>query len=627
VRAALALAAVLLAAGCGGGSTATPVDAQAQDATQAGDGADAAPPDAAEPTDAAPGCLDGGLHGRCLDPTTLERCTGSGTAQDDCAAAGALCGPDPADPASAACIAAGQACGAIDYLGACAGTVSAYCSDGQLVIVDCATVYALCDYVSASVGYYCTTECELAGVTAEGACNGTTGLTRCAFSGGAYHVVTETCPAGTSCQTVAETGWPGCVPDGSCDAAGPQGACTGTTLTRCVTGNPQTTDCAAHGQVCAYGGDAAGYACVAPGTTGAMAVAGTVRYEDRVPGPDGLGPAAPRAARGVTVAVVADADGAVLAAALTADDGTYVLHYTADAGTAVHVIAATTSATAARPVRVIRADGQVHGVGSPTFAAAAGSGQDLLATELSGVAPAFNIFDDLVTGMDYVRTALGVAAPDPIFAAWERGATDGTYFWDAGNGIFLLGGAADDDAYDDAVVLHEFGHYLEATYGRSDSPGGDHDGSPTVPTLAWSEGFATYVSSVVRGDRVYIDTDASGATVFDLETSVTAFTGTGVTQNISEDTVSEILWDVGDAPAADDDGITTKTHVEVLRVEHEYFRAAGFTSRGAAGVDLVDWLDGWFTLDGLGTCAPMRDIVTTARDFPYDYAGPAGACP
>jgi hypothetical protein len=44
------------------------------------------------------------------------------------------------------------------------------------------------------------------------------------------------------------------------------------------------------------------------------------------------------------------------------------------------------------------------------------------------------------------------------------------------------------------------------------------------------------------------------------------------------------------------------------------------------GVDLVDWLDGWFVLDGLSTCAPLRSIVGL-RMFPYDFAGPGGACP
>ena len=48
---------------------------------------------------------------------------------------------------------------------------------------------------------------------------------------------------------------------------------------------------------------------------------------------------------------------------------------------------------------------------------------------------------------------------------------------------------------------------------------------------------------------------------------------------------------------------------------------------GTAGVDLVDFLDGWFKLAGLTSCAGVRDIVTTKRNFPYDYAGPGGPCP
>ena len=46
-----------------------------------------------------------------------------------------------------------------------------------------------------------------------------------------------------------------------------------------------------------------------------------------------------------------------------------------------------------------------------------------------------------------------------------------------------------------------------------------------------------------------------------------------------------------------------------------------------AGVDLVDWLDGWFQTYDLGECAALRSIVTARREFPYDFAGPGGACP
>ena len=84
-----------------------------------------------------------------------------------------------------------------------------------------------------------------------------------------------------------------------------------------------------------------------------------------------------------------------------------------------------------------------------------------------------------------------------LTARWSRGSNNGTYYLNGG--IFLLGATSDDDGYDDIVILHEIGHFVEDVYGRSDSPGGSHDGSPTDPNLAWSEGCSTYFGMAVRG--------------------------------------------------------------------------------------------------------------------------------
>lgn len=597
---------------------------------------EARPPDAGADADAAQadaplapcGLEEPGT--RCASSTVLERCDGTAIEEVDCGAIGALCGPDPARPQDGeACIEDGDPCGLIDFQGACAGVVLAYCGtqSGTLRVADCGDSWSICAWAGPSIGYDCTTECALKNLTAEGECKGAGAIERCVFRDGAYVIEEHACPAGTSCQLVDETGWPGCLPEPACAGIGPAGRCGGDTLTRCVGGVLQSTNCAAAGKVCAYGGDLAGYVCADPGATGAFAVWGVVRYEDRVPGPGGLGPRLPAPARGVAVAVIADADGAVLAAAVTSDDGSYMLRYDAPAGAQVHVLAATTSHLAARPVRVIRPDGLVHGFAGPSFAAAS-TVHDLLVTDFSGLAPAFNVFDQLVVGMDFVTANLGVAAPEPLFAQWIRGTTDGTYYWDAPNGMFLLGEPADDDGYDDAVILHEMGHYIEDAYGRSHSDGGPHDGTPTDPRLAWSEGFASYFSLAVRGDSIYVDTNAGGAGIwidYDETVTMTPVPTGPMTQNVSEDMVAEILWDAADGPAGDDDALVAG-HAAVLAVETGYLRSSS-GPRGVIGVDLVDWLDGWFVLHDLGACAGLKGIVTTARKFPYDWAGPGGTCP
>jgi len=192
----------------------------------------------------------------------------------------------------------------------------------------------------------------------------------------------------------------------------------------------------------------------------------------------------------------------------------------------------------------------------------------------------------------------------------------------------LLGRASDDDGYDDTVIQHEAGHYVEDTQGRSDSPGGSHNGTPTDPRLAWSEGFSTYWAMAVLGAPYYMDSNSTGGWGYNADATKTlAPEPTGpITQNVSEDMVTEDLWDLGDGKAGDDDGVDA-SHAAVLRVQVDYLRPGMFRSVGVAGVDLVDFLDGWFEQAGLAPCTPARVIITGERLFPYDYAGPAGTCP
>src|SRR6188474_508514 len=106
-----------------------------------------------------------------------------------------------------------------------------------------------------------------------------------------------------------------------------------------------------------------------------------------------------------------------------------------------------------------------------------------------------------------------------LTARWSRGSNNGTYYLNGG--IFLLGATSDDDGYDDTVILHEIGHFVEDMYGRSDSPGGSHDGSPTDPNLAWSEGCSTYFGMAVRGRPFYMDSNSGGGWGYDAEETVT----------------------------------------------------------------------------------------------------------
>lgn len=65
---------------------------------------------------------------------------------------------------------------------------------------------------------------------------------------------------------------------------------------------------------------------------------------------------------------------------------------------------------------------------------------------------------------------------------------------------------ADEAYWSGAVLAHELGHWVMSTYGVSPGEGGQHIfGIPSHPGLAWSEGFATWFSTVARSENSYYD--------------------------------------------------------------------------------------------------------------------------
>jgi hypothetical protein len=94
----------------------------------------------------------------------------------------------------------------------------------------------------------------------------------------------------------------------------------------------------------------------------------------------------------------------------------------------------------------------------------------------------------------------------------------------AGTGILLLGAANQDtDEYDRHVVAHEFGHYLEHYFSRSDSFGGPHALTDQLdPRVAFAEAWGSAFAAMATGQRVYVDSHSAGqahAFSFDLEQS------------------------------------------------------------------------------------------------------------
>ena len=132
-------------------------------------------------------------------------------------------------------------------------------------------------------------------------------------------------------------------------------------------------------------------------------------------------------------------------------------------------------------------------------------------------------------------------------------------------GIYVLGdanGTADDDAdeFDSSVIAHEFGHYFEWALSRSDTLGGPHSlGDRHDLTLAFSEGWGNAFQGFVLNDSVYRDTfgtAGSSSFAFDMDNDSAPFSSLVETGWYAEASVHEILWDVYDSPAGDDDQIS-----------------------------------------------------------------------
>ncbi|HEY5928243.1 MAG TPA: hypothetical protein VIV11_41430 [Kofleriaceae bacterium] len=446
-------------------------------------------------------------------------------------------------------------------------------------------------------------------VTAEGACEGND-VVRCVEG------AVEREPCATTCTT---DGGVRCIGPEVCSGVGPLGRCDGDSLWRCD-GEPSLVDCAAAGQICGYRDDVVGYACIDP-TAGAHRVSGTITWEDRAVSPGALADPVAKPARGVMVAVVDDATDALLVTVSTADDGTYVAHYAATA--MVRIATYSRSRSEARPARVRDTAGYLYAVGSTAFAAGSMPSVDIAVSAASTAGGAWNSLDNAVTAMDWLREQ-GVAPISPVYMYWQQTTSSGSYYQGGSNELHLDG----DDGFDDVVALHELGHYIQDEYSDSDNPGGAHDGSPADPRLAWGEGGATWFAIAVRGVPYYIDWSTGGGWYVELEQRAhkASLTG-GISQNISEWMVAEVMWDLIDDGSGDTDPVVGSTAPHVWDVLVGYLISSSRVDRGRAGLDLVEFLDGWFMHHGMSSCAPMRTLVLDRYTFPYDFAGPAGACP
>ncbi|HEX6993820.1 MAG TPA: carboxypeptidase-like regulatory domain-containing protein [Gammaproteobacteria bacterium] len=287
-------------------------------------------------------------------------------------------------------------------------------------------------------------------------------------------------------------------------------------------------------------------------------------------------------ARGVTVQALAD--GQVIASASTDETGRYTLTVPADtSAVTVRALAEmrregtpgwsyrVVDNTADNALFVLEGPALTLGRTDQTLNLHAPSGWDDAASAYTAPRSAapFAILDVIRDVTDFVLASVPDTVFPPLVVHWSpnnvpsRGADGqpdlttgeiGSSLYRHGLGIYLLGAAdSDTDEYDRHVIAHEWAHYLEQAFGRSDSIGGPHTrGDQLDPRTAFSEGFANAFAAMALGDTRYVDVlgpAQAGGFAFDVEGPYAPFP---LHPNpfpgwFSEESIQEVVYDLFDA--------------------------------------------------------------------------------
>ncbi len=180
------------------------------------------------------------------------------------------------------------------------------------------------------------------------------------------------------------------------------------------------------------------------------------------------------------------------------------------------------------------------------------------------IAAPFAILDNIY---DAIQKVLG-ANPQTVFPAlqvnwstnnvasasidYPNGLIITSHYWDGD--LYILGDAdSDTDEYDDHIIAHEWGHYYEDKFSRSDSIGGSHSLDDILDIrVAFGEGWGNAFSAIALDDPIYFDTlgaDQASGFNFDIESGTSSNNGW-----YSESSVQRILYDLYDST---DDGVDT----------------------------------------------------------------------
>jgi len=126
--------------------------------------------------------------------------------------------------------------------------------------------------------------------------------------------------------------------------------------------------------------------------------------------------------------------------------------------------------------------------------------------------------------------------------------------YDGENNLWILGDAnSDTDEYDDHIIIHEWGHFFEDKFSRSDSIGGPHSSGDALDIrVAFGEGFGNALSAIATDNPLYFDTSGynqSSGWAMDIESAQPENPGW-----FSEASIQRILYDLYDQKSENEQG-------------------------------------------------------------------------
>jgi hypothetical protein len=171
----------------------------------------------------------------------------------------------------------------------------------------------------------------------------------------------------------------------------------------------------------------------------------------------------------------------------------------------------------------------------------------------------FAVLDTIYSGMQFIAAVQPNTVFPPLDAFWSVNNTANTtdfnidtgelggsfYIFDA-NSLFITGDASDDtDEFDDHIVGHEWGHFLDDALFRSDSSGGTHFlGDRLDSRLAWGEGWPSALAAMFLNSPSYCETLVPGTSGgFEINAEGGPFGGQGWFDEVGVIRFVYDLWD------------------------------------------------------------------------------------